>query len=80
MNLLDSYEDRFTYSFAFAGTASSIVQIILNQDFSVVLGEGFRNAQAGSPSYVVGKQIFQTANYLSLWLSTELRRTQLKDN
>ncbi|CAB3989220.1 Hypothetical predicted protein, partial [Paramuricea clavata] len=53
VNLLDSYEDRYTYSFAFAATASSIVQIILNNDFSAVLGEEFREIQVQSPSYVI---------------------------
>ena len=52
VNLLDSYEDRFTYSFAFAATASSIVNIVLNNDFTAVFGEDFRNVQKESPSYV----------------------------
>ena len=55
MNLLDSYEDRFTYSFAFAATASSIVHIVLVSDYSVVFGEAFLEAQNQMPSYAIGK-------------------------
>lgn len=56
---MDSYEDRYTYSFAFAATASSIVQVILDSDFTSVFGEDFQDAQKESPSYIVGMQIFQ---------------------
>ena len=55
VNLLDSYEDRFTYSFAFAATASSIVNIVINEDYSAVFGDEFRKAQMETPSYVKGK-------------------------
>jgi hypothetical protein len=74
VNLLDSYEDRYTYSFAFAATASSIVQIILNNDFSAVLGEEFREIQDKSPSYVIGKQMFHNIfhHHPSLQLRTKL--------
>ena len=57
VNLLDSYEDRYTYSFAFAATASSIVQVIVNSDFTAILGEGMRDVQNQTPSYVKGKHI-----------------------
>ena len=54
---MDSYEDRYTYSFAFAATASSIVHVILDSDFTEVFGEDFQNSQKQLPSYAVGMQI-----------------------
>ena len=55
MNLLDSYEDRYTYSFAFAATASRIVQVILNNDFTAVLGDEIREEQKSMEPYVKGE-------------------------
>ncbi|XP_028411194.1 stimulated by retinoic acid gene 6 protein-like [Dendronephthya gigantea] len=52
VNLLDSYEDRFTFSFAFAATASRIVQVLLNNDFSAVLGESVHEEQENTEGYV----------------------------
>ena len=54
VNLLDSYEDRFIYSFAFAATASNIVSVVLLEDFAVVFGEEFRSVQGQYPSYLKG--------------------------
>lgn len=55
VNLLDSYEDRYTYSFAFAATATSIVKIILDGDYSVVFGKAVRDVQNDLPSWGIGK-------------------------
>ncbi|XP_046854813.1 stimulated by retinoic acid gene 6 protein-like isoform X2 [Xenia sp. Carnegie-2017] len=67
VNLLDSYEDRYTYSFAFAATASSIVQVIVDDDFSLILGNDFRTIQQDSPSYV--KTLLRTATAIVIGIS-----------
>ena len=68
MNLLDSYEDRYTYSFAFAATASSIVQVIVDDDFSLILGNDFRTIQQDSPSYVKSKTAKHKLSFIFLGL------------
>ena len=58
VNLLDSFEDRFSYAFAFGATASRIIVVILGSGYASIFGNDFQSvANSNSiPSWSSGER------------------------